>query len=311
MAATLTTPEISYRQPDFIYRQADGISQSQATEILKSAAHYQARYGPGAPAFIPTPNMLVGSATHTGLLEPDDFASQWSAKSDHKSDFTIQELKDLLSEAGVEFKKSAPKAELMALAFPDGVPVDKRTKLADKDFESVLGMVNALRSHDLAGAWFDASQPQYRDHNEVSIRVRHPGGQLIKGRLDRVHFDGDRLLILDLKTTDDVGPGFRRKLVGLSYDLQAAWYLALAQQAWPEHNAEFVFCCVERSQPHGVKLYKAGASVIESGRRKMDRALELFSKCQAVDYWPGYSPEVEELEMPGWAEQLQEEEALI
>lgn len=311
MAATITTPEISYRQPDFVYRQADGLSQSESRELLRSARHYQARYGPDAPAFIPTPSMLMGTATHCLLLEPDEFAGQWASSSDHKADYTVRELQELLQQTGTEFKKSAPKAELMALAFPDGVPVDKRTKLADKDYAAVQGMAAALRGHEIAGRWFDSEQTQYREHNEVSIRVRHPGGQLMKGRLDRVQFDGDRLIILDLKTTDDVGQGFRRKLVGLSYDLQAAWYLYLAQQAWPEHSPEFVFCCVERTAPYGVRLYRASQSVIDSGRRKMEAALELFSKCQAIDYWPGYAPEIEDIEMPTWAEQLQETEALI
>ena len=60
-----------------------------------------------------------------------------------------------MDDEGIEYKKTAKKPELEALLYPDGKPVDKRTSLAKEDFATVCGMGDALRTHDIAGKWFD------------------------------------------------------------------------------------------------------------------------------------------------------------
>lgn len=295
--------EIFYEQPDWVYRQGEGLSQSEAKEVLKSPAHWMARYGPGAEKQPPTPAMLLGTATHARLLEPGIFEQQFAAKSD-TLDHTIAQLKELLDKAGTEYKKSAKKAELEALAFPDGKPEDKRTKLSDNDFAKALGMADAILNHPVAGPWFNPELEGFRKFNEVSIRTQHVNGLLLKGRLDRVHREGDHISILDLKTTADVSPrGFARQLVDRAYDLQVAWYLHLAEQAWPDCTVDFTFVCVENGgKPHGVQIYRATPSVVQSGRRKMHHALDLYAQCKATEYWPGYDPKIIDLEMPSWAD---------
>ena len=295
--------EIFFEQPDWVYRQGDGLSQSEAKEVLKSPAHWMARYGPGAEKQPTTPAMLLGTATHARLLEPETFDQQFAAKSDTQ-DHTIAELKQLLDDAGTEYKKTAKKADLESLAFPDGKPEDKRTKLSDNDYAKALGMAEAILGHPVAGPWFNPDLKDFRKYNEVGIRLQHVNGLLLKGRLDRVHRDGNHVTILDLKTTADVSPrGFARQLVDRGYDLQVAWYTHLAEQAWPDSIVEFVFVCVENSgKPHGVQVYKATPSVVHSGRLKMHHALDLYAQCQATEYWPGYEPRIIDLEMPTWAD---------
>lgn len=303
MSVTVQQPEVFYQQPDWIYREGEGVSQSEAKELLRSPAHWMARYGPGAPKFMATPAMLMGTAAHARLLEPESFDSQFAAKSDAQ-DLTIQQLKDLLDENGTEYKKSGKKSDLELLAFPDGRPEDKRKKLSDNDFGKVLGMASAVLAHPVAGQWFNPAQTDYRLTNEVSIRTSHVNGLLIKGRLDRMHRVDNHITILDLKTTADVSPRmFARQVVDRSYDLQVAWYLRLTQAAFPDCTVEFIFVCVESGgAPHGVQIYRASRSVIESGRKKMDHALTLFAQCRVTDYWPGYDPEIIDLAMPSWAE---------
>lgn len=302
-------PLIAWRQPDPDYRKAAGVSQSQMTELLRSPAHFRARYGPDAKPFHATPAMLVGTAVHALVLEPEVFERQFCSRADYQGEPTIAELQEKLTDDGVAFKKTAKKSELLQLAYPEGVPSDRRTALSAEDWETVNGVGQALRSHDITGAWFDDSQADYRKHNEVSIYAHGPHEHLLKARLDRLQGDGDRLLILDLKTTDSAEPSsFARKMVGLSYDLQAAWYQRLGQEAFPDRPVEFLFVAVERKPPYAVQVYQADESVIASGLRKMDRALSRYRDCLALNYWPAYEPTIRSLAMPGWATMPEEEQ---
>lgn len=300
-------PLIIWRQPDPDYRKAEGLSQSHMTELLRSPAHYRARYGPDAEPFFPTPAMQVGTAVHAFLLEPEEFERQFCSRADYQGEPTVAELQEKLAADGVAFKKSAKKSELLELAYPDGLPTDRRTPLGPEEWRTVHGVGQALRSHDITGAWFDDGQPDYRKHNEVSIYAQGPWGHTLKARLDRLQDGGDRLLILDLKTTDSAEPSsFARKMVGLAYDLQAAWYQKLAAEAFPGRPVDFLFVAVERKPPYAVQVFKADESVIASGLRKMDRALARYSECVALDYWPSYDPEVLQLSMPAWATMREE-----
>lgn len=309
---TLGSPLICWNQPDPEYRKAEGLSQSAMKEVLRSPAHYMARYGPEAEPFIPTTSMLMGTAVHARVLEPETFDAQFCSRDQYRGEPTVAELQEHLTAEGIEFKKSAKKPELLALAYPDGVPQDPRTAFNIDDWRSVMGMADALRTHDLAGMWFCPSQQDYRKHNEVSVYSKAQTGQILKARLDRLQFgSGSRLQILDLKTSDSASPHeFKRKVSSLSYDLQAAWYTRLAQEAFPGFEVEFLFVVVERSRPHGIRVFRASESLIANGQRKMDRALEKFSQCSAINLWDGYDPEITDLELPSWAMMEEQEQCL-
>ena len=310
-APTLGRPVVAYGQPDRDYREADFFSQSEAKELLISPAHWLARYGPDAEPFFPTPAMVLGTAAHHRILEPDTFEDCFVPRSQHGGEPTVAELKKLLTEQGVEFKSTAKKADLLSLAFPDGVPVDKRKALSDEDWRHVHGMHAALRSHDYTGMWFDPGQKDYRKNNEVSIYSKTHQGHLIKGRLDRIQIDGNKLRILDLKTVDKATPrAFQRKLVDFRYDLQAAWYTRLAAEAFADMEVEFIFVAIEKKPPYGICLYRASEGVLDHGNRLMDKALNTLGERRALDDWPAYPPEILDLELPGW-ETMQEDEPCV
>lgn len=310
-APALGRPLVCHRQPDRDYRQDPAISQSEAKELLKSPAHYQARYGPNAEPFYPTPAMLFGSAVHHRTLEPETFADHWCSKAEYGGEPTIPELKKLLTDKGVPFKATAKKAELLELAYPEGVPTDSRCALSEDDWRHVHGIHAALRSHDYTGMWFDPGQKDYSKFNELSIYSKTHQGHLIKGRLDRAHIQGNKLTILDLKTTDKADArSFQRKLVDLRYDLQASWYTRLAAEAFASLEVEFIFIAIERKPPYGICLYRASESIIEHGNRLMDKALNIFGERMAIDDWPAYPPEIVDLELPSWESMQQDEQCL-
>ena len=94
----------------------------------------------------------------------------------------MPEIKEELDKKGIEYKKSAKKADLEALLYPDGKPVDRRTGLSEDDYAAV-GMASSLQRV----AYFDPSQPDYIKDNEVSIYFEWEGVRF-KARLDRIDF---------------------------------------------------------------------------------------------------------------------------
>jgi len=294
--------QIAFHQPDPDYRRTEGLSQSAMKELLISPAHYQAAYGPNAEPRFATAAMTWGLALHARVLEPEKFDNLFYDRSSKPKEPTIADLKEMLDESGTEYPKSAKKADLENLLWPEGKKKDNRTSMDPKDFDNVIRAAEALRTHDITGDWFCPGQEKYREFNEVSLYCRNELGQTLKGRFDRMLLTDDTVTILDLKTTQDATPaGFVRSVQNFSYDLQAAWYTYLAEQCYPGRSVEFLFVAIEKKAPFGISVFRASPQLIANGQKKMARALELFAQCETLDYWPSYDPIIHDLVLPQWA----------
>jgi hypothetical protein len=315
MIETASGTEIRFNQPDFAYRKAEGISQSELKEVLRSPAHWAARYGPDAAPTFPSIAMIIGIALHCKLLEPELFDSQFVDRSSLDKELNVAELKAALDDEGIEYKKSAKKPELEALLYPEGKPVDKRTSLSGDDFAIVQGMAEATRAHPVAGNWFDPGRKNFRRGNELSMYVEASAdtyGLPIKGRLDRLEKTENGWMILDLKTTDDASPStFQKKAYSMGYHIQAAFYTDLVKTVLDADSVEFIFCAMERRRPHGIALYKASEDMIEIGRTQYKKALKELSFCKSKDLFPGYDSNIIDLSLPGWANNLAHESPLF
>jgi hypothetical protein len=304
MIETAAGTEIRFNQPDSAYRNAEGISQSELKEVLRSPAHWAARYGPDASPTFPSIAMIIGTALHCKLLEPEIFDSQFVDRSSLEKELNVAELKAALDDEGVEYKKSSKKPELEALLYPDGKPVDKRQSLSGDDFAIVQGMAEATRAHPIAGNWFDPGRKNFRRGNELSMYVGaspETYGLPIKGRLDRLEKTADGWMILDLKTTDDASPSvFQRKAFSMGYHIQAAFYCDLVSKVLETEKVEFLFCAMERRRPHGLSLFKAGTDMIELGRSQYKQALRTLAYAKEKGQFEGYNPEVQEMTLPSW-----------
>jgi RecB family exonuclease len=127
-------------------------------------------------------------------------------------------------------------------------------------------------------------------------------GLPIKGRLDRLEKTANGWMILDLKTTDDASPStFQKKAFTMGYHLQAAFYTDLVRKVLQTDEVEFMFCAMERRRPHGIALYRAGADMLELGRKQYKEALRTLAYCKETESFPGYDSEVLDLSLPGWA----------
>jgi hypothetical protein len=262
--------EVAYNQSEFDYRRAEGVNQSSLKKILDSPAHYQAAL---KNKLIPTPAMEMGTALHCLSLDGEKaFDAQYIKKPDGIK---------LNTKEGKEWKEGVGRKKVLSAGGKDD------------PWGSVQGMAKSLQRL----AYFDPAQEDYIKYNEVSVYWEWEG-VACKARLDRV--DVENGLVLDLKTTDNVEPEiFQKKVVGLGYDFQAAYYAKAAEVAFGKKFG-FVFAAVERKAPFTVDLFEVDEEMMEESTNKCIAALRLYKTCSETDNWPNREPMVRKLSYPSW-----------
>lgn len=151
--------------------------------------------------------------------------------------------------------------------------------LLRKDFDAVQAMADKLSEHRLAMQLLSNGRP------EVSAYAQDPDTSVwMRGRCDWL---GERI-ITDYKTTRSSEPdAFMRSAITYGYHIQQAWYLDLF--ATIGHPAEaFAFIAQETEPPHIVTVIELPGDLVDKGRAKYRRALEIFRDCTAANVWPGY-----------------------
>lgn len=262
--------EVCYNQPEFEYRREEGANQSSLKKILESPAHYQAAL---KSQLIPTPAMEMGTALHCITLDGSEaFDKQYVKKPEGLS---------LATKEGKAWKAEAGRKRVLSSGGKDD------------PWGSVMGMDAALKQL----AYFDPSQKDYIKHNEVSIYWEWEGVKC-KARLDRVDIEDG--LVLDLKTTDSVEPElFTKKVVGLGYDFQAAYYAKAAEVAFGK-KFDFIFAAVERKAPYTVDLFQVDEEMMEEGMAKCVAALRTYKTCSDLGEWPNRPATIRRLSYPSW-----------
>ena len=281
--------EVVFNESEFDYRREESTNQSSLKWILKSPAHYQAEL---KKKTIITPAMALGTAVHTLLLDGRKaFDASYFDRSKEKLDLTVPEIKEALDRKGIAYKKSAKKAELETLLYPDGKPIDRRIGLSEDDYASVEGMAASLQRV----AYFDPSQPNYIKDNEVSIYFEWEGIRF-KARLDRVDFK--RKVILDVKTTDSVDEvKFAWKSVDLGYIFQAGLYTKAAETAFGGKWG-FEFAVVEKKDPHIADIFVTDEDFLQEGRNQCLKAIGLYKACMNTQEWPAPDVTIKKLSLP-------------
>ena len=264
---------ISYEQADPSYRSEAAHAQSYVKHILKSPQHYLAAK---ERRFAASLTMQIGTALHALVLEGQEVFDR---------DFILKpEGLSLTTKEGKDWKAAAGKKTVLS----------KSDQYASWD--AVHGMTESLRRLE----WFNPDQPEYRKYNEVSI-YWDADGLDCKARLDRVVVEDDRVLVLDLKTTDSVDPkDFQKKVTGgLNYLFQAGWYAEAAQLAFKK-PATFIFVGVERAAPYAARTFEVSPEMLEEAFRQTQYARSLLAKCLRTKQWTAPPVEHEVLELPPW-----------
>ena len=254
------------------YHANPGCSASRLKQLQRSAAHL--KHSIDNPQE-PTQPMIIGSATHSAILEPDLFVREWGRLPE--GDGRSKAVKEAKAELIVQFGAG----HILKPDVYDNI-------LAMRD--SVLG--NALALDLLDGA--DTETSHYWTESDVEC----------KARIDALPREDSQWgnCVVDIKTTANASPEeFRRSCFNFGYHIQAAHYLAAADRGL------FVFIVVERDAPHCVAIYELDEDALILGRQTREYLLGQWALCEAEeaaggpDAWPGSPVEIQELSLPGWA----------
>lgn len=264
----MITTELSNEQ----YHAHDSISKSGLDLIARSPAHY--RYSERREA---TRAMVVGSAVHAAILEPELFAKQYML------------LRDVKDRRASEYKQA------VAVHGADNV-------LTGTEADYVAGIQESVRTHDQLSALL--SEP---GRAELSVITTDP----VTGVAVRCRFDWltDAGVPVDLKTTLDARPdAFSRSVSNYRYHVQAAFYCDVWEWETGDKLDRMIFAALEKSMPHAVALYMLDDEAMMVGRKLYREALNTYARCLESGHWPGYEGGVQLLNLPPWAVELNDEE---
>jgi hypothetical protein len=114
-----------------------------------------------------------------------------------------------------------------------------------------------------------------------------------------------RPVVTDYKTCKDASRrGFARACADYRYYMQADRYCAGYAAVHGDrigYYPAFAFIAQERTPPYRVAVYELHPDALRKGREDSLRAMEIYRDCTEAAVWPGYSTEIELLDLPYWA----------
>ena len=269
------------------YHGGPGISKSGLDLIAQSPLHYWARYiNPDRERQEPTPAMLIGTAIHSAVLEPELFDSEYVV--------VPEDAPKRPSVTQLNAKKPSDDT-LAAIDWWHGFNEAAAGKavLSSADYAACTAIAGQVRSHPAARVLFTngvAEQSAYWVDDETGVQCKCRPDWLIAG-----------VAIVDVKSSENASAAaFQRSVVSWRYHVQAAWYLDGIRAATGENLQAFMFAVFEKKPPYASAFYYADADMLEIGRREYRRNLALYADCMSRNVWPGYSSEILPISLPTW-----------
>lgn len=264
------------------YHALDYVSKSHLDLVDKSPFHYWDRYiNPDRVIPEPTKQMIIGSAFHSLVLEPDVF----------ETEFMVEAVDAPKRPTATQRNAKKPSNQTLdAIAFWESFDnkAKGKTILSLEDIERLTIMKQRIVEHPAASTILNLSGVAEQSYQWKDEKT----GELCKSRPD-FHTD-DGTLIVDLKTTSDASElGFQKSVHNFRYHVQAGFYLRSIKEA-----QQFVFIAVETKPPYLVAVYNASTDMINAGNRVADKNLETLANCRKSGKWLGYSEEITTLELP-------------
>lgn len=115
----------------------------------------------------------------------------------------------------------------------------------------------------------------------------------------------DTLIFADYKTTDESAApdAVARKMVNDGWHIQGAMGERALRALAPQTERQFLFVVQEATVPYALTVVDVTGDALVIGRKMLDAAVGIWSRCMRADRWPGYPVEIVTPEFPGWAEQ--------
>lgn len=272
------------------YHSGPGVSKSHLDAInAGSPLHYWQKYiNPERERREPTPDMILGSAIHSAVLEPDLFPLEF-----------ITPPKDAPRRpTRVQLEAKKPSGDTL-LAIDWWKKFDKenadKTIISVEDHKRCLAIRDRIHTHPEVAYLFQGGQAEQSFYAIDDEEIIDPetgevldGGELIKCRFDYLHDSGD--LAVDLKSTGDASQdGFGKSVANFRYMLQPPWYFDVLRKHYGECPRAWAFVAVEKDPPYAIGVYWAEPDQIERGRIAARRDFARIIKYRRANQWPDYA----------------------
>lgn len=251
------------------YAKIDALNGSTLVNMRRSPMYYRHCLDHPQP---PTPAMILGTATHRLILEPNkigDFAVWGTLEEEKVRRGKVWENFQALNQGAMIVTVNERDAMVgMAAGARKNLPI---MKYANMDGDTEVCMV-----------WTDKAS-----------------GRLFKGRLDKiipVHS-----IIVDLKTTRDCHPfRFASQAYALAYHIKAYIYVS-GFQTLTAQRPKFKWLAIDSKAPHESAVYRATPDVLSQGATDLDEILKTLDVCEKTGLWPAAEQEETDLILPAYA----------
>lgn len=214
----------------------------------------------------------IGTAGHLMVLEPELFADQVVIVQGYTKDgkpsdgYKTQDAKDQ-REAAYEAGK---------------------TPLLSAELDQVKAMRDAIWNDPIASQAFKGGvteQSMFWKDKDTGIWCRcRPDFTPKHGRY-----------LVDYKTSASANPEeFKKAILNMGYDQQAAWYLEGYEAVTGKRPESFWFIVQMKNPPYLVSIIRIGAASLARGETLNQYARSTLAWCLENDEWPGYIPRIGE-----------------
>ncbi len=256
------------------YHSGPGISKTGLDNIDCNPAIYFGRHlDPKRPAPAQKSGQLEGSLTHCAVLEPNEFGKRYAVGPD-------------VSTRAVKAWKDFEAANTDRVCIKPG------------EYDAAMRQAESVRRLP------EVAEALARGRAEVSAFWLDPvTGELCRSRPDWAHECGEKQsILLDVKTCSDASPAeFRRQIARKRYHVQDAFYSDGYALASGREVLAFVFVAVETEWPYAACALMLDDEGKAQGRRDYRRNVDTYAACRKSGVWPGYSSQIEVVQLPAWA----------
>ena len=204
----------------------------------------------------PSEDMVLGSAFHKIVLEPETFYDE----------FAIMPNVDGRTTQGKLLKKQFDETK------------GNKQVITQDQYDTICGMRDSIMSNPYARKLINGNIEQSMYFTDDLTKVE------CKCRPDVWRKVADRVVITDLKSAKSVMPNdFMRDVVKYHYDLQTAMYRDGASKVLgvPKDNIDFVFIAVEKKPPYLLNIMQADTYVIQKGEADFREYIGTYAECKA------------------------------
>lgn len=281
--------------PNALYHQGPGISKSGLDDINTSPLYYQTRRENPQP---PTPALVIGTALHMLVLEPELFAQHYAPepadaprRPSSRQINTKKPSPETLYAIDWWRQFDAENAGRLLLGNSDGDTIWERD-----DWSTLHYMRDKIFAHPEAMIFLDPAD----GISELSCYwVDNTYHRLCKCRHDFLNIA--HRVIVDLKSTADATlSGFQHSVHDYRYDVQAAWYQD-GTRLTGELVENMVFVAAEKKPPYHVGTYEIDPGWVREGRLKYQRDLLTYHEGMKAQEWPSIPDTTRILPQPGYA----------